>query len=40
MLVAPILHVSSSLSLAIVFGVLLASIAASFLTRKKDKVLD
>jgi tellurite resistance protein TerC len=40
MLLAPILHISSSFSLSLIFGVLLASIAASFLTRNKDKVLD
>lgn len=40
MLLAPILHISSSFSLSLIFGVLLASIAASFFTRNKYKVLD
>lgn len=40
MLVAPILTISSSLSLSLIFGVILLSIVASFLTRQKDKVLD
>jgi tellurite resistance protein TerC len=38
MLVAPILHVSSTLSLAIVFGVLVCSIAASFIFLEKEKI--
>lgn len=38
MLSAPILHVSSTLSLAIVFGVLVCSIAASFVFPEKEKI--
>jgi tellurite resistance protein TerC len=38
MLVAPILHISSTLSLAIVFGVLVCSIAASFIFLEKEKI--